>query len=184
MSQSSTTGRASEPTPAQMQEFYAQIESGCITKERLQDFLRGQIPTFPSYSVTVDYDQTVEQLVRSRPYYSANGDITSYNFPLWEKGQSQLDIFLLNFNHRISSENAIKAMDVQGLRPATIKELLSLGAQYPDLQKENWIVALGSTWRSPQGGLYVPFLSRCHTNPDLHLSDDWHPEWRFAAVRK
>lgn len=42
MSKSQTAGWASgSPTPAQLKEFFAQVESGRITKERLQSFLRG-----------------------------------------------------------------------------------------------------------------------------------------------
>lgn len=40
MSKSHVADRASEPTPAQMKEFYAQVESGRITRGRLQKFLR------------------------------------------------------------------------------------------------------------------------------------------------
>jgi hypothetical protein len=43
MRKSHTAGWASDsPTPAQLKEFFAQIESGRINKERLQAFLRGE----------------------------------------------------------------------------------------------------------------------------------------------
>jgi len=43
MEKSYVAGWTSEsPTPAQLKEFFAQIESGRITKERLQAFLRGE----------------------------------------------------------------------------------------------------------------------------------------------
>jgi hypothetical protein len=42
MSKSQTAGWASgSPTPAQLKEFFAQVEVGRITKDRLQNFLRG-----------------------------------------------------------------------------------------------------------------------------------------------
>lgn len=41
MSKSHVVDRASEPTPAQMKEFYAQVGSGRITRGKLQKFLRG-----------------------------------------------------------------------------------------------------------------------------------------------
>ena len=41
MSKSHAVGRASQPTPAQMKEFFAQVESGRITKASFQAYLRG-----------------------------------------------------------------------------------------------------------------------------------------------
>ena len=44
MSESHATGWASDaPTPAQLMELFAQIKSGRVTKQRLQDFLRNKI---------------------------------------------------------------------------------------------------------------------------------------------
>lgn len=44
MAKSHVTGWTSDyPTPAQLKEFFAQIESGRITKENLQKFLRGEV---------------------------------------------------------------------------------------------------------------------------------------------
>ncbi len=186
MSQSSTTGRASEPTPAQLKELFAQIESGRVTKERLQGFLRGHQPDFPSYQVAVD-NETVEQLVRAGKYDWSNDDITSSHFPSERWAKALVDIFLVNFDHNISSEDAIAKMAEQGLRPATLKELLALGSAHPDLQRENPIVALGSTWRSPGGYVSVPYLYGFGSTRSLVLSwfgGDWVPRWRFAAVRK
>lgn len=183
MSKSHVSGRASEPTPAQMKEFFAQVESGRITREGLQAFLRGQEPAFPSYSVTVNYGQTIEQLVEAGQYDWVNGVINSRNFLSREKGEVQIDIHLLNFD-RTSSEDIISAMDRQGFRPASLEELLALGAAYPDLQRENPIVALGSTYPIDQG---VPCLSRNDGYRRLSLiwfEGDWGPSWRFAAVRK
>lgn len=149
--------------------------------------IRGPQPDYPSYTVTVDYSQTVEQLVRAGRYDWANNSITSRNFPSRERDQARLDIFLVSFDRNISSEDAIKAMEEQGLRPATLKELLALGAAHPNLQRENPIVALGLTWRYPHGHLGVPCLSGGGSGRFLNLSwfeGDWLPYWRFAAVRK
>ena len=187
MSQSSTTGRASEPTSAQLKELFAQIEAGRITKERLQAFLRGQDPAFPSFPVLVDYGQTVEQLIRDGRYDWINDRVTGRNFPSSERGNAQVEIFLLNFDRNISSEDAIRKMGERDLRPATLKELLALGSAHPDLQRENPIVALGSIWRSPNGDLRVPFLYRGGSDRSLSLNwfgGVWDPDWRFAAVRK
>lgn len=78
-------------------------------------------------------------------------------------------------------------MDKAGYRPANIAELLALGAQYPDIQRQFPIVALGSVWRLRSSGPCVPCLWGDDWERGLHLRqlmDKWHPGYRFAVVRK
>ncbi len=142
---------------------------------------------FGSYPVTVNYDLTVEQLVKAGKYVWSDGDVTSKNFPSTETGQAEVMIYLVTPRYDISSEDIIQEMDKMdpSLRPATLKELLALGAQYPDLQKQTWIVALGSPW-SDLGMIFVPCLD---DDPARNLSLDWYimdwdSDWSFACVRK
>ena len=88
------------------------------------------------------------------------------------------------------------------LRSATLPELLAFGAQYPELQRRvQRIIALGSEWRSEEGGVYFPILSGDDRYRDLGVipityiaggdgvistsnGGRWHPVYRFLAVRK
>ncbi len=156
MTKSSITGQASEPTPAQLKELFAQIESGRVTKERLQQFLRGERLEFPSYAVLANYDLTVEQLVK--------------------------------IEKTLSTEVIIANMIAFNLRRPNIKQGLSLGIHYPDLQRE-WgpIAILCEPWCNPYGGARVPCLYGGGSYRDLDLGwfeGAWDPRWRFAAVRK
>jgi hypothetical protein len=77
-------------------------------------------------------------------------------------------------------------MIAKGLQPLTLKELLHLGVKYPDLQRKDWIVALGSKWRDPYGDVGVPYLYGDGGGRYLNLhwlGSDWYPHWRFAARR-
>src|SRR5258706_2548056 len=152
----------------------------------LRQGLEPQVP-FPGYSVDVDYSASLEQLVKAGKYDWFNDDITGRNYPSSEKGTAQVLVYLVSFNRDINSEDVVKELDRQGLRPATLKELLALGASYPDLQRKDLIVALGSTWRDSGGDVRVPDLRSCGSNRYLHLSwwaGVWRSFWRFAAVRK
>ena len=164
------------------------IESrGNALAKEIVGLVGGPGPAFPSHSVVVDYNLTVERLIRDGRYDWVNSDITSHNFPSSEKGKAAVDVFLVNFDRNISSEDAIREMGVQGLRPASLKELLALGVVYPNLQRENPIVALGSTWRYPGGSLNVPYLDGHVLDRYLRLGwfeGDWFPYRRVAAVRK
>lgn len=145
---------------------------------------------YPSYMVPVNYDQAVENLVKNGKYDDVHRDITSKHFPSNEKGQVEVPIYLVNFNHEISSEGALRELDRQDLRPATLKELLALGSQNLNLQGKNWIAALGSTWRLLEGDIGVPYLYIPEAHRKLYLftfdwsEHNWVMGWRFAAVCK
>lgn len=153
--------------------------------ETLIGLLRKSQPLLllPNHSITVDYSASVEQLVEAGKYGWSNDDITSHNFPSFERGMAQVVVYLVNFNSDISSEDVIRELDRQGLRPATLKELLTLGVAQPDLQCKNPIVALD------YGYVDVPFLDSCrggsYRSLNLHWRDyDWRLGCQFAAVRK
>ncbi|KKT48899.1 MAG: hypothetical protein UW41_C0016G0036 [Candidatus Collierbacteria bacterium GW2011_GWC2_44_18] len=96
--------------------------------------------SFPCYTVTVDYSASVEQMIKAGKFDWFNDDVTSRHFPSNEKGVAEVLVYLVNFNRDISSEDAVKELDRQGLRPATLRELLALGVAQPDLQRNNPIV--------------------------------------------
>ena len=145
-----------------------------------------QLP-FPCYTVTVDYSASVEQMIKAGKFDWFNDDVTSRHFPSNEKGVAEVLVYLVNFNRDISSEDAVKELDRQGLRPATLRELLALGVAQPDLQRNNPIVALGSRWRDSIGRVLVPYLDGRGSSRFLYLDwwgGGWLSDWRFAAVRK
>ena len=84
-------------------------------------------------------------------------------------------------------ENIIEEMDSWFCRPATLMELLALGATHPELQREFRVVALGSIWRDSRGICLVPFLGvhgvmrKSYLNP---FDCDWDANFRFLGVRK
>ncbi len=186
MSKSPAAGRASEPTSAQLKELFAQIESGRVSKERLQQFLRGQAPNLLSYPVPVNYAMTVEQLVVLGGYDWVNDAIASAHFPLDWRGIESVNIDIMPIDRMMSSMAVVQKMSDSGLRRPNIKEGLSLGVFYPDLQREGPIAILCEPWHSPYGDLRVPYLSSHGSDRRLFLSwfgGVWSPDWRFAAVR-
>lgn len=74
---SRAAGWASDsPTPAQLKELFAQIESGRITKTSLQQFLRGESDPEPGEWFTFDAtDLTLNELFRQNPdVFEPEGD--------------------------------------------------------------------------------------------------------------
>ena len=152
----------------------------------MRDFIRF---VYPVYSVTVNYNLTVEKMVTVGSYDYANGNITSEHFLVQGQGKQEKEIILFHFDRLISSEEAIQEMDEVGYRPAEPEEILALGAGHPDLQREFTIVGLGSPWQYPVDGdrCAICLWGRGSGGRGLGLDGfegDWDRVYRFATVCK
>ena len=56
------------------------------------------------------------------------------------------DIYLFDFQGDIDSREAVEEMKKRGFRPANFRENWLLGKNYPHLQEDRVIVALGNIW--------------------------------------
>lgn len=158
-------------------------------RKKLQQLLDIVHPHFSlsEYTTKVNYDLTIEQLIKNDKYDWYDHAINSLHFPSNEKGMVEVLIFLINFDEEISSDTAVTKLDRLGLRPATLKELLALNIAQPDLQQNNPIVALGSKWLSLVGRYCVPRLYGDGATRSLALrswNGNWFKNWQFAAVQK
>lgn len=142
----------------------------------------------PTYDVVVIRDRSLAEMIKAGNYEQVNNNITEKHFPVEGKGEHEIGIALFHFNQSIDSADVIAEMENQGYRPATIDELLALGENCPDLQREFRIIALGSVWRRNLSGIhYVISLWHRSGRRSLFLVwfvSSWHADDRFAAVRK
>jgi hypothetical protein len=139
-----------------------------------------------TYPLTVNYQKTIEQLVEAGKYDYANSDVTSKNFPESAKYESKLEAVLFHPNEDLESEEILKRMEKGGLRPATVRELLTFGAKYPDVQREFPVIALGSVVLL-NGNRRVACLDGHDSGRYLDLSwfdGRWRRRCRFLAFRK
>lgn len=131
------------------------------------------------------FGHSINDLVKQGNYGWSNPNINDQNFQADEMHQTE--VILKHFGKDMSTEAVLNALDAEGLRPATMSELLNFGIRYPELQKQFPIVALGSVWQDPDGNRGVGYL--CYDDGQRELSldwvdDGWHDCYRFAAVRK
>ncbi len=135
--------------------------------------------------LTVDYSRTLQEMIVAGKYDWKDSNVTEKNFPK-VSGDKNVFCKLFHFNRSISSKEAIAEMDKTGYRPATLFELLALGAKYPGLQHQFPIVALDSVLTGVDGDRRVPPCLRVCGWRELGLvwSDrDWSDDYRFLAVR-
>lgn len=141
------------------------------------------------FTVMVDYSTSLAEMVAAGKYDYANENIVAKNFPISGTGTGTVEeeVILVHFKWFIESEDAIREMVEMSLEPAPIEDLLSFGAQYPDLQREFPIVCLGSSWVDPSGHRCVPCLGLWDRGRGLDLR--WFEigrrgSCRFLARRK
>jgi len=143
----------------------------------------------PTLHILVNYNKSLQEMVKAGEYAWVDSNIASDNFPIQGKGRQKKEVVFFRFRRKITSENVIAEMDSAGYRPASIEVLLAIGASYPELQKQFPIIALGSRWWSPGGYLQVPFLY-CWDSGERYLGLCWWldkylgSDWRFVALRK
>ena len=107
------------------------------TEEYLNEFISQRHP------VVVDYDLPLAKMIAAGKYERLDGDIT-IGYVVKKRGKENVDIIVKRFGDRISTEDAIKAFDTLGLRPASLEELLAFGAKYPEAPCNYSFLALGS----------------------------------------
>jgi len=147
-------------------------------------------PTSDIFIITVDYSQSLEQMITSGLYDWQNDNITAKRFPINGEGIVKYEARYFSFNHSISSENAVREIEsADTTNPwlsAKIEHVLSHGKTFPEEQRKFPIIGLGSV--AEIGGYrYVPCLGEGDSKRLLHLlwwGFDWRPACRFLAVRK
>ena len=138
------------------------------------------------FPVLVNYDLSAEEAIAAGDYQAVNANINSKNFSWKKKGQAEVQIFHVKFDHRISSPDVIRELESENLRPAELPELLAFGAKFPDVQRKFSVVGMGSVWHDRKGYANVPCLYEASEGRylDLHWWDDgWYSYSRFAAIR-
>ena len=136
--------------------------------------------------ISVDYGQTLAQMIVAGHYDWENDDISGKNFSVQGKGVVQYEAKLFHFNRGISSEQVVKEIKAAGWEPGKIEHVLSFGAKFPEEQRKYPVIGLGSVARV-RGGRRVPCLCRRGAGRGLDLDwwdDGWGGGYRFLAVRK
>jgi hypothetical protein len=144
------------------------------------------------FKLVVDFSMTLGQMVAVGKYDWKNDDIMAKQFSVAGEGQIEYEARLFNLERSISSADAEKgireAIPAGQWEPGRIEHLLAFGAAYPEEQRKNPIVCLGSVSNGKVfGKRQLPYLYRRVIGRSLHLDwygNIWHPLYRFLGVRK
>jgi len=189
-------------TPNQIADIIRQIADSGINRAQLQalresgrlsallrEYMEDESSEPNTYTVTVDYDQPLADMIKAGRYDWTNVDITVEHFPVKKRESGEVELHVVHFGRSMTTKEVLVELDKRGLRPAELPELLALGAAHPDLQRKYSLVALGSGWQNPVGGVDVPFLLGHDGRRSLNLDWNdpghrWYDGCRFVAVSK
>ena len=127
--------------------------------------------TATAYPVTIDYTQSLREMIAAGKYDDVGPDITAQRFPLTGEGTVTTTVSLVHFAEPIGSAEASEELEKMCLRPAPLEHLLALHAQHPEVLGELELVALGSSWVQ-RTVRYIPCLDGWNRQRKLGLT--WH----------
>lgn len=143
-----------------------------------------------SHLLTVNYEQSLEQLLMNGEFQWAHHRVNSDNFTIRGVGKQEVSLVLLHINREVPTSVINDVMQELGLKPARIEHLLVFGARFKEYQEKFPIAALGSVWvdkfDEDQSG-FVPTLgvSKKGRRVQLNYAESlWKPEWRFLAFKE
>jgi hypothetical protein len=101
------------------------------------------------YPVTIDYGMTFEEMLPNDDQGLGVMYDTTGQAPVEGKGVLAVTLKLVQFDHAVSSYDAIAKITEMGLRPAKAEELLAFAKTYPDIIGIYPLMALGTIWQDP-----------------------------------
>lgn len=135
-----------------------------------------------AHTVTIDYRQTLDQMIAAGGYDHVNRHISGSSFPVADGDVADRELTLVCLARVASTDEVLYQLDDLAVRSGRIEELLAFGATYPQAQRQFPIVALGELdeyrrrpflWGSPR----VRHL-------DLRFDEKiWGGNIRFLTVR-
>lgn len=131
----------------------------------------------------------IGNIIKGGKYDYVNKDITADNFEVSRNRElaTSAEVILVGFRHYVDSDYVIASFEEHALRPAGLRELLSVDYQNPRVYSGATTVALGSIWYSKNQKRYVPFVYRNTRVRHLDIccwEDGWYSDACFLAIRR
>jgi hypothetical protein len=173
------TGRSTSSAPRKQRAAKARSIAGA---DRILVLSEG----FP---LRVDRRKGLSRMIEEGHYDLADLQIRQLRFKTSAKGGQVTGRLLrcepLLRDDAITVNTVLRSMRRRQLRPASVGELLALGAQYPDEQCAAPIVALGAQGTAKNGMIYIPYLLGSGSKRFLKLrwdSQQWPSGYLFLAI--
>ena len=145
-----------------------------------------------TYKVMIDYQMSLAEMIKLGEYDFVDEKITDNLFLIHGTGQHEVTLVLVCLDYMRPTDKVLEFLNKQGLEPAKIEHLLTLGALIAtsQVQIKLPVVALGSSLRTVYGSICrYPILQTFDglRKRKLDLLWEvlfWDVNWLFLAVDK
>ncbi len=197
-----------KPSLGQIADLHNQIEAGRVTRDNLQFFLRNPegsaliFGDYPTFSVTVDYDISLEKMAMATAFEDIADVVGLDQFEMRGEGRVDRELTICSICESVTTKVLLAEIDKHGFRPAKVEDLLSFLGQFRRFRMKTggtqggaWLVALGSycswaaghcigfpslrEWRSDKVKRRSLSLAQPHSKKNF-----WLPEHSFLVARK
>lgn len=137
------------------------------------------------FSVSVDYGMDLKKMIEKGGFSHFSPHINFMNFKVKGEGKVEVNLWIIHFDRKVTTEEVLKHFREQGLLPAKIEHLLAFGAAHPD-RGSYPIISLGSIWERHGGGKGITYLIGKSGSRALCITwtdDPYLEHFRFLAVR-
>jgi hypothetical protein len=112
-------------------------------KDHLQLAIEGKFLNHNRRFATVNYNLSLKEMIAAcNLSHGVEKEITEEMFPVKGSGFVKVDFSVIDFDRIISYETMLGCLDIQGLRPAKIEELLAYLAKYSNEHINDYLVKL------------------------------------------
>lgn len=156
----------------------------------MPDELKDYISGFTSHRIVVDYTKSADTILSEGNFDWVDKRINPDNFtPVFaHEGKKEIRLYLVKFQQGIFTEEVSRSfrneLRMLNFWPGTLWDAVALCTQYPHLQDDYSIVALGSPWKDAMERDHVPVLKRDKRGRSVRLDKahfPWRKECRFLA---
>lgn len=175
------------PSPAQLKEFFAQIQSERMTGSRLQAALRGELPGLGVYFRNpVNYDNPRRHEIRTADYTYIDPDLTPEDFPISGKGKAEVTYGYLKYDHEPETQEVLDDVEADStIRHPDRAETEDFLDAHPEEKDKYPVIGLCGSVVLLHGYRGVACVSADESVRDL-LFDGLHSQWirgcRFLVV--
>lgn len=189
-----------KPTFDQLGEFHDLAETGQVTSQNFQAYLRNPnayltasmeivSPTFRILTVTIDRERKYEKARDAGEYDYTNPDITLEKFPRSRgKDVVKVRVGVFTLGRNASDEEVVAHREQLNLLPIGMEHEFAVGEQFKDLQRElGWIANRDVLWADAAGYRHFSCLRGGAVYRSLDVSGfdgGWGVGWWFFGLCK
>ena len=142
-----------------------------------------------SRTISINYERPLEREILLEKYDFVHRSIFEEEVLSEDdlaKKSGLIDVYIICFDRAITSRGVMEEFQKMKVSPAGIRELVAISREYPHLQEEHQILALGQDFDWNEKEKYIPFIGFCE-NGGRFLSMTWSGHrWdrhkRFIAI--